>query len=257
MKPITKSKSSLLPFFYNKKYVTYKIRNKKVKITVDPLKVFPPSETTIVLAETLLGVKAINALEVGTGSGLLSIVLAKSKCTNVVAIDINKAAIVCAKENILLNHITGIVHCKRANFLSWKPKMRFDLIVSNPPFMPMPKNTKFLSDEITCAINGGKDGTEIILAFALAARNILNVDGRFIFGLPGFVNQNKVFKKLSRYFEIRILLKRNIRYWLAEYGNTYRKHILRQVASGKSETYQDGQLLYSKLSIIECRLAKK
>lgn len=104
-----------------------------------------------------------NILDIGCGSGCLSIVLANYYENSLFyAIDKSKKALKVAKKNI------GIF-CKNKNiillhkdFFKYKPDFRFDVIISNPPYIPY-NETKFLlkskqvSDPII-SLNGGNDG---------------------------------------------------------------------------------------------------
>jgi len=70
-------------------------------------------------------------LEVGCGSGLLSLVAAKAGA-GVTAVDINPAAIACARANAQNNHLRiEVIHSDLFQNLA---KEEFDIIIVNPPF---------------------------------------------------------------------------------------------------------------------------
>ncbi len=79
----------------------------------------------------------INILDIGTGSGCISICLAKSiSNSNVYAIEKFSKALDIAKKNAQLNNTTINFIC--ADILSEvKLKEKFDVIVSNPPYIPI------------------------------------------------------------------------------------------------------------------------
>lgn len=245
--------NSNYPRFYESGSVIYHVGSKRVKLFLEPECVFPPSETTLTLAEAISGLQAESALDIGTGSGLLAIVLAKSGCGRVWAIDKNPKAVEYAKRNAEANHVGMNVHCEVKDILSWKTNLKFDLIVSNPPFMPMPAGVKFISNEIKLAINGGLDGTKMLMAFGDRVASLLSVDGRFIFGLPQFVNHCKVVDHLSHVYSICTLKQMQIRYWLAEYDDKFVKHINNLVKKGCVDIIKKGKYLKTTLSILECR----
>ncbi len=73
------------------------------------------------------------ALDIGTGSGCIPIAISKYKKTSFTAIDISASAIEIAKNNAIKNevHIDFFV----ADINNYEPNKKFDLIVSNPPYI--------------------------------------------------------------------------------------------------------------------------
>lgn len=74
------------------------------------------------------------ACDVGTGSGVISITLAKRGLTQVVATDLNPAALLCARENVQLHGCDAHVQVLQADL--FPAGQQFDLIVCNPPWLP-------------------------------------------------------------------------------------------------------------------------
>lgn len=72
------------------------------------------------------------ALDVGTGTGVLALVLARAGA-RVVATDLAPAALECAAENAARLGLAGAVEPVRADLF---PDGRFDLVVANPPWLP-------------------------------------------------------------------------------------------------------------------------
>ena len=73
-------------------------------------------------------------LDVGTGSGLVAIMLAQRCEADITGIDIDAEAVGQASENGLSTPWKNRLHFERADALSYEPRKPFDLIVSNPPF---------------------------------------------------------------------------------------------------------------------------
>ncbi len=77
------------------------------------------------------------ALDIGCGTGLLSIMLAqKNNNLKIIGIDINSHACECAKFNAqssIFSHQITILHSSLKNFLD-QSKLKFDLIIANPPY---------------------------------------------------------------------------------------------------------------------------
>src|ERR671924_685339 len=105
-----------------------------------------PAEDTSLLAESVKCYEGKSALEIGVGSGAVLKVL-RENFWFVAATDIDFASLKYCKDN-LSNEIM-LVCCDAASaFLSG-----FDLIVSNPPYLPAEDNEK-----IDFTVHGGPDG---------------------------------------------------------------------------------------------------
>jgi release factor glutamine methyltransferase len=81
-----------------------------------------------------LVVPTAEVLDMGTGSGVCAIICAR-RARRVVAIDINPAAVECARLNALRNHVGHKVDVRQADLFSGVPGERFDLVLFNPPFL--------------------------------------------------------------------------------------------------------------------------
>jgi len=74
-----------------------------------------------------------SVLDVGTGSGVLAIVAADT-ASLVVAVDINPAAVSCARINALLNGVDDRVRVHHGDLFDPVAQRRFDVVLCNPPF---------------------------------------------------------------------------------------------------------------------------
>ena len=124
-------------FFYN--YI--------LKVTEDVLIPRPETEE---LVSNIINIEKINKklkiLEIGTGSGCIAITLKKNLITpSVTSLDISKKAIEIAKENASLLKIDINFLCK--DFFHFSTKEKFDVIVSNPPYIPL-KDKKFVDSVV-------------------------------------------------------------------------------------------------------------
>ena len=82
-----------------------------------------------------LSVSAPRLLDVGTGTGLIALMLAqKFTEATVTAIDIDHDAVVQAQENISSSPFSSRVRTQETAFQDFHPDERYDLIVSNPPY---------------------------------------------------------------------------------------------------------------------------
>lgn len=128
----------------------------------------PRPETEILALEAIKTIKNKNGyvLDLCTGSGCIAITIAKSFPEAIVfGVDISEDALRYAEENARLNNTKNIQFLKGDLFEPLRlmsPKIRFDLIVSNPPYIKS-EDIKSLQPEIRNwepleALNGGPDG---------------------------------------------------------------------------------------------------
>ncbi len=77
-----------------------------------------------------------NILDVGTGSGLIALMLAQKCDANIHAIDIDSNAIIQANENFGNSPWFHRLHAEEISLQNFalKSEIKFDLIISNPPF---------------------------------------------------------------------------------------------------------------------------
>ncbi len=73
-------------------------------------------------------------LDMGTGSGVCAIFAARA-ARRVVAVDINPAAVRCARINALVNHLEERIDLRHGDLFAPVAGERFDLVLFNPPFL--------------------------------------------------------------------------------------------------------------------------
>jgi len=132
------------------------------------VEIYLPREDSYLMERALntLELKDKKVLEVGCGSGYLSIHCAKKKAI-VSCLDINKDAINYTLENANKNKVK--INAFQSNLFE-NVNEKYDLIFFNPPYL--------ISDEIKyIALDGGKDGREIIDKFLEDFDKHLNENG--------------------------------------------------------------------------------
>jgi release factor glutamine methyltransferase len=83
-----------------------------------------------------LELEGTTVMDIGTGSGLLGLVAARAGA-RVLAADINPEAVRCARENALRNGLESRFEAYESDiFDGIGPALRFDVVVTNPPFYP-------------------------------------------------------------------------------------------------------------------------
>ena len=75
-----------------------------------------------------------NVLDIGAGTGLLSLMIAQKTKTEIDAVEIDKDAAQQAKENIQASFWKNQIHVLNEDIISFKTNKQYDCIISNPPF---------------------------------------------------------------------------------------------------------------------------
>ena len=145
----------------------------KFEIETDDL-VYIPSDDTFLLAENLEIKEGQRVLEIGTGSGLVSM-YASLLSDDVTATDINYNALELAEKNFKLNNINTIKLEFGDLFEPVKDK-KFDVILFNTPYLPTDSDD-IINDDLNYAFDGGLDGRKVIDRFINQVSNHLNDKG--------------------------------------------------------------------------------
>lgn len=89
-----------------------------------------------VLLGALASVESASAiLEIGSGTGLISLMLAqRNSKASILALDINENAVELASTNFLNSPFSNRMNCELADFKFFSSDTTFDFIVSNPPY---------------------------------------------------------------------------------------------------------------------------
>jgi len=135
------------------------------------------------------GGRPVRVLDVCTGSGCIAVSIAVScPFAEVTATDISPAALAVARENAetLLPAGTGSAHriiFEMGDLRNGLPEGPFDLVVSNPPYVPAMVARELLADgrnEPILALDGGEDGLDLVRALIDSAGQSLAQGGRIL-----------------------------------------------------------------------------
>ena len=123
-----------------------------------------PRPDTETLVETVINLKPAKVLEIGTGSGAIAVSLAAELPeVEVTATDISKGALEIAARNATVHDVDERIEFFEADLFEGVTG-KFDLIVSNPPYIPSAE-IKTLQKEVQAfdpikALDGGGDGLD-------------------------------------------------------------------------------------------------
>lgn len=185
-------------------YVTKRMHFMDYSLRILPGVFIPRFETEyfIELIEKLMDFVPEQILDIGTGTGAISIALAHLyPDVHIVATDISDKAIRCARENIKEYGLTDRIHLLQCSICNGV-NTRFDLIISNPPYIPssrlhsLPKSVRDF--EPMLAIDGGQDGIQfikLIIQQTAAYQNpggiiALEIDEDTVITIKGFLQTN-------------------------------------------------------------------
>jgi release factor glutamine methyltransferase len=121
-------------------------------------------------------------LDLGTGSGAIALALAREYPeAEVIAVDSSPDALALAQENAAHNAMTGRVHWLRSDWFEQVPASRFDLIVSNPPYLSEAEvgaaEPEVRIHEPPGALTPGGDGLSALRRILTAAPRFMQPDG--------------------------------------------------------------------------------
>jgi release factor glutamine methyltransferase len=138
--------------------------------------VYEPAEDTFLLAERLAVTEDDAVLDVGTGCGILAVLVAE-KAKRVVAVDVNPYAIECAIKNAQTNRMKEKIEFRRGDlFQPIKENESFNVILFNSPYLPSEPDEE--KSWIGKAWAGGPDGRRVIDRFIMDAPNFLADGGK-------------------------------------------------------------------------------
>tara|TARA_Y100000590_G_scaffold75685_3_gene83630 strand:- start:64118 stop:64993 length:876 start_codon:yes stop_codon:yes gene_type:complete len=146
----------------------------------------PETERLVEIAVETVGlIEASSLMEIGTGSGCIAVSLAlKYPRLKITAVDNSDGAIKLARQNSEKNGVEDQISFCQLDILSDDPESQYDLIISNPPYVPLTEYA--LLDETVryfepeTALTDGDDGLEFYRRFAKDGHRWLCPEGMVI-----------------------------------------------------------------------------
>lgn len=162
-----------------------------LEMTVNKHVLIPRPETELLAELAWQFLSTINnppstCLDFGTGSGCIAIAIA-AKCptARVVAVDVSADAIAVAKQNAASNGVSDRIEFRCGDgFSTLNGNDKFDLIVSNPPYIASEEiatlETEVRDFDPRGALDGGADGLDFYRRLATEAGAFLKPGGKII-----------------------------------------------------------------------------
>ncbi len=173
------------------------------KVTPDVL--IPRSETEILVTKAIDLIKdekLKNVLDIGTGSGCIACTLANRTDAVVLGVDISSDALRIALDNVTRLGINNRAVFRKSDLFSKiRDDEKFDMIISNPPYIPVGTDLEpELKHEPQIALFAEENGLQLYRKIVSEAPNYLKTNGRLIFEL-GIGEAESVKAFMSEYFE--------------------------------------------------------
>ncbi|MGB7068821.1 MAG: peptide chain release factor N(5)-glutamine methyltransferase [Pyrinomonadaceae bacterium] len=171
---------------------------------ISPDVLIPRPETEIIVEIALKFLASSDRptfCEVGIGSGCITVsILHNLPVAASVGLDISKEALEISRKNAITHGVDGRLDLRHSDIYSAVRDERFDLIVSNPPYVPA-RDLDSLQVEVRefephLALFGGSDGLSIIRSIAIDAPRFLRPDGKLLMEI-GFDQANAVSELFS------------------------------------------------------------
>jgi release factor glutamine methyltransferase len=153
------------------------------RLRVSPAVLIPRPETET-LVEAALGFlkrhpSVRRVIDLGTGSGAVGIAIAAAiRRVRVDAIEVDARAIAVARMNVQAFHLSSRIRLRRADLLQGAG--RAGCIVANLPYLSLDRRRRLSSDvrhEPKRALNGGRDGLDLIRRALIEAPHVLQKPG--------------------------------------------------------------------------------
>ena len=185
--------------------------SKNFLVSSDTLIPRPETELIVEKLTKIFEEKKISILDIGTGTGCILIsLLSELKNSKGIGIDISKKALRIAEKNSEHHGMKNKIKFFHKS-LDSKFYQKFDLIVSNPPYIKKSEIKNLQEDvrkfEPRIALDGGNDGLDLIKKVIYKSKYILKVKGMLALeiGNEQFNKVSKILKKNN--FKIEHIIK--------------------------------------------------
>jgi tRNA1Val (adenine37-N6)-methyltransferase len=180
-------------------------------------------------------------LDIGSGTGLLSLMIAQKSKAKIDAVEIDESSFKQTKENFLESPWNKQLQAVYANVKTWNASVKYDLIISNPPFF----ENDLKSENKNKNLAKHRDGLTL-KELLRSIKNNLETNGNFAVLLP--FHRTEYFKAISAennfYLRDELLIKqtpfhsyfRGILFFETKPGQTISKEL---VIKDNTENYTE------------------
>lgn len=184
-----------------------------MRVTPDVL--IPRPDTEMLVIEVLDVAKKFAApriLDLGSGSGCIAIAIAvNNRTSNLMASDISTAALSVARQNADDHDVAGHIEFIHSDlFTEIEGQAKFDMIVSNPPYVTQSELAGLQPDvrlhEPVLALDGGQDGLDVIRRIVADAASYLTDGGTLLLEIDSSQAQavTEIIRSTQSYSEVSL-----------------------------------------------------
>jgi tRNA1Val (adenine37-N6)-methyltransferase len=148
-------------------------------------------------------------LDIGGGTGLLSLMLAQKNETNIDIIEIEKNCFEQMKQNIENSSWKDRIKCVLNDIIQFNPTVQYDIILSNPPF----HEGQLKSDH--SSVNLARHGDELTLEVLFnKVTEMITEDGIFYLLVPAYRDKEttSIALKYGMYLKNKVFVKQSLRH---------------------------------------------
>lgn len=172
--------------------------------------VYPPSEDSMLLADAVAteALTGARVLDLCTGSGVVALSAMRAGAEHVVAVDVSRRAVLAARLNLWGSGRRSSV--RRGDLFSAVPDGEYDLIVSNPPYVPS-KHDALPTRGAARAWDGGRDGRSVVDRICDQAPARLRPGGRMLLVHSDVADPERTIERLERTgLDVAIVARRDV-----------------------------------------------
>ena len=184
-----------------------------LEFLVGPGVLIPRPDTEILVESSIEIIKKYklrSSVEIGVGSGCISVSLAKYTDINCYGTDISQTALETAKKNADLNGVNERVSVFKGDLFTGLPDIKYDMIVSNPPYIRKIDMEDLMPDvreyEPYTALCGGDDGLDFYRRISEEGFKLLKKQGFILYEI-GYDEADEVSEILEKngYKDIEVI----------------------------------------------------
>ncbi|HOI24898.1 MAG TPA: peptide chain release factor N(5)-glutamine methyltransferase [Caldisericia bacterium] len=201
-------------------YITQERFFYRQQFTVLPGTFIPRPETEILVEECLRFLQTLSSrdligLDLCTGSGVIALSLVSAlPSLSMDAVETSFSALKSAQTNLEALRAQTKVNLYQGDLYSALPEHKlYDVIVSNPPYIPSHRIAQ-LSPEVRSepiiALDGGKDGLDIILRIIHDGTMWLKSKGLLLFEIDGKEQVEPIFASLQKAGYVELICKNDL-----------------------------------------------
>ncbi|MDK1118718.1 MAG: peptide chain release factor N(5)-glutamine methyltransferase [Anaerolineae bacterium] len=159
------------------------------------------------------GAEILNIADVGTGSGCIAVAIAKNVPeASIIATDISWPALAIADRNGRKHNVADQIDFVQCDLLSPFTKISFNLICANLPYIPTQTllGLDVYKSEPTLALDGGREGLELIRRLLSSATELLTPKGMLLFEIEASLGDSSLSLAKSIFDSAKVQLHQDL-----------------------------------------------